>query len=821
MRQLRRLVEHLGRRRSVEALGRTVRHAGRVLLQRPGLAAVVVVSLGVGTGVNTAVFSWIQAVVLEPIPGVRHAGRFYLIEPRSDSGSFPGSSWLEYRDLRERLRGFRDLLAFRMLPLALGEVPLTERAFGLLVSGNYFAGLGLEPALGRLLDDDDASRPGAEPVVVVSHDFWQTRFAGDPGVLGRTVRVNDTALTIIGVTPRAFQGTVLGLNFDLWLPATLAPTLLAGSRELEERGVRGYTLMGRLQPGTSRAAAQSEVDAAMSELARLHPESNQSVQAEVLAFWRAPRGPQRLFARGLGILQAVMLLLLLAVCANTANLMLARASERQREAGIRRALGAGRWHVAGLLLTENLLLGLLGAGLGIAIAVWATNALRAAPLTGAFPIRFQTGIDAGTIAFAALLGVLSGLLFGLPPALQLALLDPQRALRAGSSVTARSRLRNVLMAVEAALALLVLLFAGLFWRSFSATRSVDPGFERAGVLLAAYDLTGRPDDEAAWRLFASRLLARLLALPAVEAAAIARSVPLDIHGLPQASFSLEGRARTDSSLDRTLANLVTPGYLRTMGIPLQAGADFAQLDETSAPPQVIVNEEFVRRYLPDVEPLGRRLDARGRSFVIIGVARDSRYESFDEAPAPIVYFSYRDLPAAGGEIHLRSRAGAEAMLAADVRRVVRELDPALPVYDVRTLGEHIERNLFLRRIPARMFVVLGPLLLLVAAIGIYAVVAYTVARRRAEIGLRLALGAPARRVVGEIVLGSLRTVALGAFAGWLLAWVVKLHLRGGGPSDLAVFTLVPALLLLVATVASWLPARRASRIDPVTALRRE
>jgi predicted permease len=544
------------------------------------------------------------------------------------------------------------------------------------------------------------------------------------------------------------------------------------------------------------------------------------MHGEVLPFWLSPRGPQRLLTTALAILQAIMLLLLLAVCGNTANLVLARASARQREMGVRLALGAGPWRIASLLLTENVVLALLGAGLGAAIAVWGTQALRILPLSG-LPLRFQTSVDGLGLAFAMVLGVGCGLVFGAAPAAQLARVEPQLAFRSGARTAGRSGIRSALMGIQVALALVVLIVAGLFLRSFMETRSTDPGFRREGVLLAAYDLAGRNAGAAFTRDFADRLLASLRALPAVEAAAIASSVPLDIHGLPSRTFTVEGRARTDGTLDRALANTVTPGYFRVMDIPLRAGADFANLEDPTAAPQAIVNEEFVRRYLDGVEPLGRRLQARDRSYVIAGVARNSLYNAFGEPPAPIIYFSYRDNPTLSGEIHLRTRVGAETALAPEVRRIVRELDPELPVFNVRTLTAHVDTNLVFRRVPARMFAVLGPLLVVLAAIGIYAVVAYTVSLRTTEIAVRLALGATAPRLIAQFVGENLGVIGLGAVLGWLVAFVVALDVAAGRSIDVPVFAGVPALLLLVATVACWLPARRAIRLDPVAALRRE
>jgi predicted permease len=802
-------------------LGRDVGLAFRAIARMPALSAVVIVSLAAGIGVNTVVFSWLQALVLEPLPGVSHSSAFQLVEPRAETGSYPGMSWLEYRDVRERLPAFGDLIAFRMAPLNLGERGRTERTYGELVSGNYFTGLGMRPALGRLIAPDDAVRPGGAPVVVISDDCWRSHFGSASDTVGRIVRVNDRPLTIIGITPPGFQGTVVGLAFDMWVPATLAPVLLGGSRELDERGARGYSVMGRLAPNATEAQARTEFDAAMRDLARAYPETNATLSGEVLPFWQSPRGPQRLLGGALAILQGVMLLLLLAMCGNTANLVLARASARQREIGVRLALGARPWRIFSLLMTECLVLAIAGAAGGAALAVWGTEAFRAVPMIGAFPIRFQTHVDLAGLGFASVLGVLSGLAFGMAPAVQLARVDPQRALRHGARTSSRNPLRNALMGTEVALATIVLLVAGLFFESFSETRDVDPGFTREGVLLGAYDFTGRNPADAEALAFASRLLERLRAMPGVEAAAIASSVPLDIHGMPSRAFVVEGRAREDASADEALTNVVTPGYFRVMNIPLRAGRDFSDLRDPAAEPQAVVNEEFVHRYLDGIEPIGRRLQIRQARFTIVGVAKTTLYESFGEAPTPMIYLSYRDRPYARGEIHVRTRPNAESTLGVDLQRIVRDLDPSLPVYDIRTLTDHVEKNLFLRRIPARMFVVLGPLLLALAAIGIYAVVAYGVSQRRTEIALRLALGATGGRVVAQIVGESLRVIGVGALAGWMLALAVALHLGPDGGLTRVVFIGVPILLLIVAAVACWLPAQRATRISPMLALKQD
>src|SRR6185436_16727579 len=388
-----------------------------------------------------------------------------------------------------------------------------ERTYGQLVSGNFFSALGVRPAAGRFFRPEEVERPGTEPVAVISYSLWQSRFGAEPNVVGRTVRVNGRELTVIGVAPRRFQGTVLGLSFDLWVPATMASVLVEGSPDMQNRASRGYAVMGHVRPGVSEASAQDELDGVMATLAQEFPESNRHIRGELLTFWNAPRGPQRLFAAALAVLQGLMLLLLLAVCGNTANLVLARASARHREMGVRLALGASPGRIASLLVVENVLMGIIGAALGAVIAVWGTPALVILPLVG-LPLRFQTSVDGTGLAFAMFLGIVCGLLFGAAPALQLGRIDPHTALRAGLRSAGRSAVRNGLMAIQVGLALIVLIVAGLFLKSVMDTRDTDPGFRQDGVLLAAYDLTGRATEAATTRQFAAKLLDRLRAAPA-------------------------------------------------------------------------------------------------------------------------------------------------------------------------------------------------------------------------------------------------------------------------------------------------------------------
>ena len=786
------------------------------------MAAVIVVSLAAGIGVNASVFSWLQARLLRPLPGVSGSMDLLLVEPKNDSGLYVGTSWLEYQDVRSRVASLPNLIASRMLPLYLGEAGATERGYGLLVSDNYFAAIGVKPVLGRVFGPEDLRAEGGEPVVVIAHGLWRSTFNGDPNVIGRSLRVNGRPLTVIGVAPPEFQGTTLGLTFDAWLPATLAPVVANGSRELRSRSARGYAVMGFPADGVSRSQAQRDVDATMRELADTYPDSNKTVHAEVLPFWQGPRGPQKLMAVSLVILQALMLLLLLAVCGNTASLFLARASARHREIGVRLALGASPRQIVNAVMGETLALGAAGAACGAALAVWGTQALVVLPLTG-LPIRFQTSLDWGGLVFAVVLGLLAGVLVGAVPAWQLSRVDAQTALRSGARTAARSRMRDALIAVQAGLAVAVLLVAGLFLQSFQETRDSDPGFVREGVLLATFDLSGRPAPPGGIRSFAGRLLEGVTAIPGVESAAISSSVPLDIHGLPSRVFTVDGRQRADGEFDQALANTVTPGYFDVMKIPILAGRDFARLEDQAAPAQVIVNQAFVDTYIErgarGEVALGRQVDARGKSHVIIGVVKTTLYNAFGEPPTPALYFSYRDGGGNQGEIHVRTRAGAETAVTLGVRQAVKAIDADLPVFNVRTLSDHVETNLVFRRVPARLFVVLGPLLLLLAGLGIYSLVSYAVSLRTNELGVRLALGATPRRLITEELGASLRVTAAGVMVGWVITFVVTVVLFPGQTTQVGVFAGVPLLLIGVSALASWVPARRGSRVDPLTALR--
>ncbi len=806
--------------RTLAGFARDLRLALRGIRRTPLAAAVIVLSLGAGIGVNTIVFSWLDAAVLRPLPGVRGAAALVLLELRRPDGSYASLSWQQYLDYRQRVRSLRDLLAYRMTPLYIGENGATDRIYGLMVSDNYFTALGLAPAAGRFMRSDEASTPGSAPVVVISHEYWQTRYAASPTAIGERIRINGAALTIIGVTPERFEGTIPRLKFDLFVPATLAPVLQPGSRELQDRASGGYSAVGVPRGGVDRNAIADDVRAAASVFAHDFPRTDGGQTAEALSFWDAPRGPQKFMAEAIVAVQGVLLLMLLSVCANTANLMLSRTLSRQREIGVRLALGATRWRIATLVFVEALLLAMLGAATGALVAWWGSGALRAMPPlhVRGLPITFDAPFNPAAVLFAGILGAACALVFAAPAVVQFARADPMLVMRIAALRLSPNRVRSAIMGVQVALAVFVLIAGGLAFESFLQTRTAPTGFRTKGLLLTSYDLTkpGGPQDG---RAFADRALRELRSMPIIEDAAIATSVPLDIHGLPDRSFTVQGYARTEEGDAEALTNTVTPGYFAVMDVPFVEGSDFVPLADRVAPPQAIVNDAFVRAYLPALDPIGRELTSRGRIYRICGVVRTTLSDSFGEPPLPVIYLSYRDAPSRYGEIHIRTRDGSEIAAAPDVRRAIRQIDPELPLFDVRTMTEHIESNLLFRRIPARLFALVGPVLAGLVGIGIYALVAYTASRRRQEIVVRLAIGAAPRRVVREFIADTLRMAVAGSAVGVTAAAVVLASGTDLTQSRAMVFAIVCLAVIALAGIAAWIPAHRAVTATPWNVLR--
>jgi predicted permease len=798
-----------------------LRSAYRALFKSPGISAVIVLSLAVGIGANTVVFSWLKSSVFNPLPGV--TAPVLLLETRDDTGNFVSTSWLEYQDLRAMLPSFEEVAAHRPRALYLGDSEREARAFAEYVSENFFHTLEVRPQLGRFFARDEATKPGAAPIVVISDEFWRHYFKGVLNVIGQPLKLNGHTFTVIGVAPRGFRGAMNNLAFDLWVPLTMASELQPSTNELKSRTSRSYVMLARLKPGISLGQAQGELAAAARQMLATYPETNRGLGYALLPTWRSPRGGETVVV-SLASLQAFAALILIVVCANTANLLLARASVRQREIGVRLAIGAGPARIIFQLLTESVVLALLGAAGGLLVALWSIDALGQMPLPGNLPIRLSPQLDWFGLLFAAGLGSACGIAFGLAPALQLARSDVLKALRGGrGAMGGRSRLRDALVGVEVGVALVVLVLAGLFWKSFRNSLGARPGFDPDRVMLAYVDLAGRGYNRQTGGALLDELLARFEEIPGVERAAAANYVPLDIRGVSTGVISIPGKEFDPNR--KILYYEATAGYFATMGMPLVEGTDLAHRSRADLPLDAVINVEMARRFWPEGSAVGQRFEVKGDTFVVAGVVRDPKLEKLTESAKPAAWLTMRQGFVSTATLHLRVKQGDPRAVLPALRATVQRLDPELAVLDARTLAQHLENNLFIQRVPAQMLAVLGPLALALAAIGLYAVLAYSVAQRTQEIGVRLTLGATPASVVSLMMWQSLRVVLFSAALGWSVAlaagWFMKNFFLGVPFGDPAIYVGVPALLLAVATLACWLPARGAPRVDPMTALRAE
>lgn len=792
----------------------------RQFARSPGLSIVIIVSLALGLGANTVIFSWLKSVVFHPLPGV--TAPVLLLETKDDTGNYVSTSWLEYQDLRSLLPSFEAVAAHRTRALNLGDSEREARVYAELVSANFFAVLDLRPHLGRFFRPEEASAPGAAPVAVLAYDFWRHHFNGAPDIVGRTVKLNGRIFTVIGVAPVGFHGAFNSLNLDVFLPLTMAAEVIPASSELTNRDNRAYTMLAQLKPGVSLAMARGELAAAAAHLLAAHPETNRGLGYELLPLWRSPRGGVTL-AVSLATLQIFSILILIVVCANTANLLLARASTRGAEIGVRLALGAGPSRIIIQLIMESVTLALLGAAAGLLVALWGVDAIGQIPLPGSLPIRLAPALDWTSIVFSGTLGLLCGVTFGLAPALQLARSDILQALRGGrGGVAGRSLLRDFLVGLEVCVALVVLVLAGLFFKSFQHALAAQPGFDPEPVMLASLDLGGRGYNGRTGRALLDELLRRLAAHPLVAHASAANYVPLDLHGPPTGVINIPGRPFDPNR--KILYYSVTPDYFATLGISLD-GADLARPAQPGVPLDAVIGDEMARRYWPGENPLGRRFEVDGTTYVIAGIARTPKLEKVNEAPRPAAWLTMRTQFVSNPILYVRARTGEPAALLPVIRQLVRQLDPELPVLDARPLRQHLDNNLFLQRMPARLLAVLGPLALVLAAIGLYAVLSYAVAQRTREIGVRLTLGATPGVIIGTVIWQSLRVVLLAVAIGSALAlaagWFLRDVLVAVPFGDPSVYLGCPALVIAVALLASYLPARRAARTDPMTALRSE
>jgi predicted permease len=807
-----------------------LRFGARLLRRAPAFTAVAVASLALGIGANAAIFGAINGLLLKPIAAAAPE-RLVAVFTSDFSGPAHGSS--SYADAVDFARGTPALsglasAAVEPVSLTIGRQP--ERVFTELVSPNYFDVLGLQAVAGRLPAGTLTEGPPSA-AIVITHRFWERRFAADPGVIGRGVRIGRALATIVAVAPRGYTGLTRGLDLDLFLVEPITP------ERASERTNRGLTLVGRLADGATRAQAQAQLDAVAQGLYRTHPQAWTDVRGTARRVTVAPEQALRISPEAttpltgfLAMLGLTVGLVLLVACANVAGLLVARAADRRQEVAVRLSLGASRGRLVRQMLVEAGLLAALAAVAGLAVAQWMLAALERIQPPLPLPVRLDFAVDATVLGVTIGLAAVTAIAFGLMPALQ-ATRDLQRSasLRGGLADRARRLpLRGVLVTGQVAFSVVLLVLAGLFVRSLQASAASDVGFDDRRVLVATVDpamLDYRSERGA--QLYAD-LAARLRALPGVEAASVALVVPisLDFEGGRRGMQPTAYQRQPGEDME-VHYNAVSPGYFDTLGIRLQQGRDFTDADRAGAEPVVIVNEAFAARYWPGRDPLAERVRSGpdGAPWMrVVGVVANTKYSSRAETPRPMIVLPFGQHYRSGAKLHVRT-AGAPAALASSVRDAIRAVDPALPILSLNTLTERTSTSLLPQQIAGGLIGAFGLVALLLSLLGLYGMLARTVAQRSREIGVRLALGAAPGSIVRLVLGQGWRFTAIGLVAGLALAGagaqLLGSFLPGISPLDASAYTGATALLGGAATLAMWLPVRRALCVDPADTLRSE
>ena len=816
-----------------------IRYALRALRRSPGFTLAAVLTLALGIGANSTIFSVVSAVLLRPPAQIREPERLVHVFTSDYSGPrYGASSYADYLDFRDGATGVVGLTAFAPSPLNFSTGGAASRVWGEEVSGNYFSVLGVAPALGRTFVPDAERTQRAEPVAVLSYALWQRAFGADSGVIGREVRVNGYPFTVIGVAPAHFHGSIRGVQADIWVPyATrgfLSPERTAGDGALDmQRGDRGLFIIGRLSPGTTLAAAQTSFDVIARRLHDAYPEFWSDVHEESRVITLTSERDSRVLPqlRGavigfFGLLMTVVGLMLLICCANVANLLLARAAGRRREVSIRLALGAGRARLVRQLLTETAVIAILGGAVGLLLAKWATGLLVAFKPPLPVPVALDISLDGRVLAFTAAVAALTGFIAGAAPALGAARLDLVSALKGMTSDSGRRRrrpaLRSVLVVSQVATCVILLTMAGLLLRSLRAAQNADLGFAPSGIAIFSTELGSQGYNEARGRAFYDDLLSRVAALPSVRAASLAESTPLGLD-YSRRGVRVEGYEAKPGEDMEFGANIVGPGYLGLMRIPLERGRDFTERDRAGSLPVAIVNQSFARRFWPGEDPIGKRIQVGDSLREVVGVAHDSRTRSLNESPTPYFYLPFLQYYQPNMTLEVRT-AGDPAGIIPAVRREIAALDRDLPV-ESGTLEDALGLSLLPQRAGATLLGIFSLLGLVLASIGLYGVVAYAVAQRTRELGIRVALGAEPgniyRVVLGHGVKLTFLGLIIGIGAALLLARLARGVLFGVSSTDPVTLGSVAAILAAVALLASFIPARRATRVDPLVALREE
>ncbi len=819
----------------MQTLWQDLRYGARMLAKKPGLTLVVVLTLGLGIGANATIFSAVNALLLRPLP-VKDPEQIVALGMRDNHLEFPhGLSYEDFLDYREKNEALSDLALYWTLSAGLSHEGRAERAIVDVVSANYFSLLGVDAIHGRTFLPDEDRVEGANPLMVLGYGYWQRAFGGNPQIIGETVKLNGHPFTVIGIAPKNFKGILEMLDKAAYVPISMVGQVAPGT-SLRGRANHNFQSIGRLKPGVSREQAESALNVVAAQLAQAYPDTNAGVGIVVVPETEARPdiAVSSVMPRIFAIFMLLVGLVLLVVCANVANLLLARATGRTKEMAIRAAIGAGRGRLLRQLLTETALLALIGGALGLTLAFWATDLLASVGnnIRTDAVIDFNFSPDWRVYGFTLLVALIAGVIAGIAPAFRSVRADLIAVLKEGgrsSSGAARHRLSNLLVVSQMAVSLALLVGAWLFVQSMLKAKDIDMGFRQGNLLMLSMEPELQGYDEARSRRFYDDLAARVKNLSGVESASVASFVPFS-GNTQGVQVSIEGAAVVkESEQPMIFSNFVDADYFQTMGVPLLRGRAFSSQDKADTTRVAIINETMARKFWPQADALGKRIrisERESERIEVVGIARDGKYMLLTEEPRPFLYLPLAQASASRGILHVRATVDPLSLVA-QVRQEIRALDSDLPVFDVKSLDAHLSGSVALAPVKLGAMLVgsFSLIAVLLAIVGLYGVISYSVSQRTQEIGVRLALGAQTGDVLKMIVGQGAKLVLAGMLIGLLaafgLARLLASLLVGVNATDPLTFAMMALLLGAIGLLACWLPARRAVRVDPMVALRYE
>jgi predicted permease len=818
-------MEHASNQATMTSFWQDVRFSLRLLANSPGFTIIALLTLMLGIGANSTIFSWINGTLLNPIPGVANTQELAAISLGTNpQNPFP-LTYPDFEHVRRESRSLAGIAGFSMVnSMNLTGTGKPERVWGTLASANYFDVLGVKPALGRAFLPEDDLTPGGAPVAVLSYRLWQTHFGANSGIIGQTISINQHKLTVVGVAPPHFQGSQTGLRSDLWVPVMMQEELTPGGDTIHNYHFFWFFVIGRLKPGVAAPQAQQELNLIMQPMVRQYPEEHKGHETVTLTpLWRF--GANAFFSTLLPLLMAISGVVLLLTCANVANLLLVRSVARRREIAIRLSMGASRWRLFQQLLIESLMLSLAGGVAALLVTLWTSGSLMLLVPPVNMPVDLTLTTDRTVLLATLLISVFTCVLFGVLPALRATAMQPAAVLKENTRSTAggrgKSRLNSVLVVAQISLSLLLLVCAGLFIRSFASARQFNPGFNPDHVLLASYDLFSAGYSAPAGIQFNRQLQSRVAALAGVEAVTVTNRVPMDVGG-GSTSVKPEGYVWQAHESMEVPEAMVGPNYLHTMQIPLAAGRDITTADNETSQPVALVNQSFADRYWPHQNALGKRIvtDISDKTFVVVGVTRNSSVTNLNADPGAFLYLPLYQLYRPEVTVAVRV-AGEPFAYAAAVEKAVHESNPELPLFQVTTLRSALQLGSIPTRIAGTFVSTFGVL----AAVGVYGVISYTTRQRTSELAIRLAFGAERRQVFRLVLTQGLRLALIGISIGLAFSVALTRFLKdllfGVTSTDWVTFTSVSILLAAVSLAACFVPAWRATQVNPMAALRHE